>query len=72
MAAGPRTEHARQATRGMVCTVDHQATAAGVRVERRPVLERNRFAWGTVLVTPQRREAVPISRVVELGVQMTV
>jgi len=32
MAGPPRPEHARLAAGGMVCTVDHQASAAGVRL----------------------------------------
>jgi halogenation protein CepH len=36
----------------------------GVAIARRPVLEGDRFRWGSVLVTPQRHEAVPVSRMV--------
>ncbi|MDH5291795.1 MAG: tryptophan 7-halogenase [Acidimicrobiia bacterium] len=38
--------------------------APGAAVERRPVLDRGRFEWGTVLVSDHRREAVPVGRVV--------
>ena len=38
--------------------------ARRTRVERKPVLEGDRFAWGHVLVSAERSEGVPVSRLV--------
>ena len=43
--------------------------APRTRVERKPVLEGDRFAWGDVLVSAERAEGVPVSRLVAQLVQ---